>query len=298
VRGFDAADLQVVSAKSIAEEWEGIGNIEEEKQFRLIDGHDALVNHLRDSLDRKYVQIRLNSPISEICWERKRVQVRAKNSLLQARHLIVTLPVGILQLPPDSRGSIRFVPDIPQTRGAAQQIGSGPVVKAILKFREPFWEDDRIAKSIHLKSGLKSAVFLHAPELPFPTWWTPLPLRLPVLTAWAGGTKARALAGMPQAKLIEMAMDSLSRLLNQPRARLLKLLEKIHIYDWLADPFSRGAYSYLTVGADRARAKLAKPIQQTLFFAGEATDTSGQASTVAGALASGRRAAREVLATL
>jgi monoamine oxidase len=70
------------------------------------------------------------------------------------------------------------------------------------------------------------------------------------------------------------------------------------VYDWLSDPFSRGAYSYVTVGAKRARNVLARPIDKTLFFAGEATDTFGQASTVAGALASGQRAAREVLAAL
>jgi monoamine oxidase len=45
-----------------------------------------------------------------------------------------------------------------------------------------------------------------------------------------------------------------------------------------------------------ARSKLTKPIENTLVFAGEAFDTSGQASTVAGALASGQRAARQMLA--
>ena len=60
----------------------------------------------------------------------------------------------------------------------------------------------------------------------------------------------------------------------------------------------RGAYSYVRVGGDSARKQLARPIEQTLFFAGEATDTAGEAGTVAGALASGRRAAREVLRSL
>jgi monoamine oxidase len=51
----------------------------------------------------------------------------------------------------------------------------------------------------------------------------------------------------------------------------------------------------VTVGGSRARAALARPIEGTLHFAGEAADTSGQASTVAGALASGERAARAIL---
>jgi monoamine oxidase len=77
-----------------------------------------------------------------------------------------------------------------------------------------------------------------------------------------------------------------------------RLLEDVHLHDWLADLLARGAYSYEMVGSQGARARLAKPVESTLFFAGEATDTSGQASTVAGALASGQRAAREVLRSM
>jgi monoamine oxidase len=210
----------------------------------------------------------------------------------------VTLPLGLLQIPPDAPGAIRFVPDIPRKRIAANRLGSGPVVKAVFKFREPFWENPAVGRAVHVKEGLQKAVFLNAPDLPFPTWWTALPLRLSMLTAWAGGPKARALAGLPRAMLIDTAIDSLSKLLHQPRARLMSMVQKAHVYDWLADPFSRGAYSYITVGSKRARKVLAKPIDKTLFFAGEATDTEGQASTVAGALASGQRAAKEVLASL
>jgi len=297
VQGFDAADPQLASTQSIAEEWEGIGDIEEETQHRILKGHGSIIEHLHKSLDRKHIQIRLNTVVSEIIWSRAKVTCKSGKKKFQAKKLIVTLPLGLLQLPPDTLGAIRFIPDIPRKRIAANRLGSGPVVKAVFKFREPFWENPSIARALHVK-GLKKAAFLHAPDLPFPTWWTALPLRLPILTAWAGGPKARALAGLPRAMLIDTALDSLSKLLHQPRARLRSLLEKSHVYDWLSDPFSRGAYSYITVGSKRARNVLAKPIDKTLFFAGEATDISGQASTVAGALASGQRAAHEVLASL
>ena len=66
---------------------------------------------------------------------------------------------------------------------------------------------------------------------------------------------------------------------------------------WRADPWARGAYSYLAPGASSAtRRTLAAPVDDRLFFAGEATDVDHPA-TVHGALASGRRAAAEVLAT-
>ena len=75
--------------------------------------------------------------------------------------------------------------------------------------------------------------------------------------------------------------------IDEPRAYLM--------HDWQADPFARGGYSYVKVGGTGAREELAAPLEETLFFAGEATDTE-QSGTVGGALASGQRAAREVLA--
>ena len=66
------------------------------------------------------------------------------------------------------------------------------------------------------------------------------------------------------------------------------------LHNWQTDPYARGAYSYALVDGEGAREKLSEPLARTLFFAGEATDTE-EAGTVAGALRSGERAAREVL---
>jgi monoamine oxidase len=66
------------------------------------------------------------------------------------------------------------------------------------------------------------------------------------------------------------------------------------LHDWQADPYARGGYSYVKVGGTGAREALAAPLEETLYFAGEATDTEGS-GTVGGALASGIRAAKEVM---
>jgi monoamine oxidase len=71
-----------------------------------------------------------------------------------------------------------------------------------------------------------------------------------------------------------------------------------HVHDWQADPFARGSFSYMAVDGGEAQAKLAEPLAGTLFFAGEATVSDGNQATVQGAIASGRRAASEVLAVL
>jgi monoamine oxidase len=95
--------------------------------------------------------------------------------------------------------------------------------------------------------------------------------------------------------LTSEAIATLSRCLHISARRLRKMLESSHHHDWQNDPFSRGAYSYVHVGALRARQVLAKSIDQTLFFAGEATHFEGQTGTVAGAIATGHRAAEEIL---
>ena len=48
-------------------------------------------------------------------------------------------------------------------------------------------------------------------------------------------------------------------------------LRSLHIADWPADPFARGAYSYLRTGGSQAPKTLAQPLASTLFFADEAT---------------------------
>ncbi len=64
------------------------------------------------------------------------------------------------------------------------------------------------------------------------------------------------------------------------------------------DPFARGAYSYTAARMMEMPALLAAPVAGTLFFAGEATDSEGEQGTVQAALASGERAAREILKSL
>jgi monoamine oxidase len=97
------------------------------------------------------------------------------------------------------------------------------------------------------------------------------------------------MTGSSEKTLVSNALASVRRVIGlpeQPRAVLL--------HDWHADPFARGGYSYVRVGGTGAREQLAVPLEDTLFFAGEATDTE-QSGTVGGALASGQRAAREIL---
>jgi monoamine oxidase len=75
-------------------------------------------------------------------------------------------------------------------------------------------------------------------------------------------------------------------------------VEDARVFDWSADPWARGAYSWIPVGALDAPAALAMPLAGRLFFAGEATDLVGDPGTVHGAMTTGERAAGEIVAAL
>jgi monoamine oxidase len=161
------------------------------------------------------------------------------------------------------------------------------VVKVVLQFRTAVWET--------LQGGrYAGAAFFHAPGRSFPTFWTALPLHAPLLVAWAGGAHAERLAALTPPELIERALLDAAQLF--PDGDLGRTWVGAWTHDWQSDPFARGAYSYVLTGGEDANRALAEPVARTLYFAGEATDDSGGATTVSGALTSGRRAAQRLLA--
>jgi monoamine oxidase len=214
-------------------------------------------------------KLRLGKAVREIRWQRGRVEVDG----MRARKVIVTLPLGVLQ----SR-SVKFFPDLSMKQAALSRLASGPVIRVAMRFREQFWQE-----------RVPGVAFFHAPRAAFPTFWTPLPMHAPLLTAWAGGPKAAALSGSSSKHLIQQALASVRSALGR-----VPPVQQALVQDWQADPYSRGGYSYVLVGGQGARQALRRPLEKTLFFAGEATDAD-EAGTVAGALRSGARAAREVL---
>jgi monoamine oxidase len=94
--------------------------------------------------------------------------------------------------------------------------------------------------------------------------------------------------------IVAEALESLSTIFSGLAIGEFQL-EAAYLHNWQTDPLSRGAYSYLIAGGGDARQLLAASLADTLFFAGEATDTEGEPATVTGALQTGERAAREVI---
>lgn len=298
VRGFDAADPSLISAKSIAREQEGLGDVGEEMQFRLLEGYGSLIGFLEKRVRAAGGAIRLKSVVRAIRWGRWGVEVEVEGgrgrAALRARQAIVTVPLSVLQTPGSAPGGIVFEPEVVAHRQAASKLAMGPVVKAVLLFREAFWESVKSA-GVAGAPTLRDASFVHDTRAEFPTWWTARPFREALITAWAGGTDAVALAGRSKGELLDAAVKSVAMSLRRRESTVREVLVRGWIADWQSEKHIRGAYSYERVGGQRARRALSRSAGPSLLFAGEATDTSGQASTVAGALESGRRAAQEAL---
>ena len=289
VEGFDAADPAQVSARSIVEEWVG-GEALDAPQFRPLGGYGALLAPWAASLERGGTRVQTDSVVRAVRWEKGAVEVEGvrlgESFRASAKQAIVALPLGVLQLPPDAPGAVRFDPPLTGKDKALRQLRSGPVLKVVMRFGEAFWE--RAARG-----GCRDATFFHVPDAPFPTLWTALPLRVPLLVAWAGGPRAARLAGAGREGVLKVALATVRSAFGAALARRMRL-ESAALHDWQQDPFARGAYSYVRAGGGSARRTLARPLRHTLYFAGEATDIRGEAGTVAGALQSGLAAARAV----
>jgi monoamine oxidase len=283
VEGYHASHAERISAQALRsadseqdEETAG-GN----RQFRLAQGQDSIINWLRGGLDPERTDLRLGTAAKRVQWSPGKVEVECASSVaterIRAKALILTIPIGVWK-----SGAIEFEPPLREKENALAHIEAGHVVKVAFRFRERFWDEDG------------SINFLHTSDRFIPTWWTSAPFRSPILTGWAGGAAADALLAEGEDALRELALEALSAAWLVPRKRINALLTGIYTHNWQNDPFSRCAYSYAAVGGKNAADMLARPLKKTLFFAGEAT-SSDETGTVAGAIESGPRAAREAL---
>jgi len=308
VQGYDAAEPARASARAIVEEW----SAEEEGRpghFRPQGGYGALLDWLAAGLDGSRVELRLQSVVRAVRWKRGAVEVEGstletpllpeegstqsgggggRDFLVSARRAIVTLPLGVLKLPPRAPGAVRFTPSLRAKRATLDRLESGAVIKAALLFRTAFWEEFD-------EGRYRGVSFFHSPGAAFPTFWTARPECVPLLVAWAGGPKAARLAKAAAPDIVQEAAASVASIFGMRRSGIENQLAAAWVHHWQQDPLARGAYSYVAVGGHGARRALAEPLEDTLFFAGEAADYEGEHGTVAGALRSGERAARAVL---
>jgi monoamine oxidase len=285
IEGFNASPAAEVSAISLGQQTQASGEIDGDRLFHLVGGYGALVEKLHARTLRAGVEVRTGSVVRRISWRPGRVEIVCESRLgtrlpeAMGRAAVVTLPAGVL-----SAASVRFSPALSSAkREALAAVRGGPVIRILLLLRR--LPDPMRARGFN---------FLHVDGAPVPTFWRPDPGDQPVLVGWAAGPAATALANVDDEGRVRAALASLARGLGERPAQLAAELVGWRVFDWQTDPFARGAYSFLAPGGSAAPHVLAAPMDGTLFFAGEATSTTGATGTVHGALETGLRVVDQV----
>ena len=291
VEGFNAADAERIGILSLGAQQKAEEELEGDRAWHLRGGYAQLCEFLAARVRDHGAEIRLNAEVRAIEWRERHVQITLRDgTVVYAPQCILTLPLGVLQQVNRALG-MSIQPE-PAAIAHARRLAMGSALRFTMLFRTPWW---RASPRVQPHQAAQMSFLFTRDTLPS-VWWTPAPEQqaLPSLTGWVGGPRVAELRGQSSQQLGEHACGILAHAFAVEREHVRDNLVSVSMHDWDADPFSRGAYSYVPAGALEAPATLCRPEQNTLFFAGEHTDTTAQWGTVHAALGSGLRAAAQV----
>jgi monoamine oxidase len=215
----------------------------------FVHGLQAVAERLAAELD-----VRLAQVVETIEHSPAGVRVRTTRGVFEADAAIVTLPLGVLKA-----DAVRFEPPLPERkRLAIARLGMGALTKIALEFAEPFWPPEQYV------FGYVSGRVDEHPTTVVNVWKSH---RIPALVLHIGGSRGREIESWAPGRVREWALGVLGELFGEVPAPRSMVTTR-----WDADPFSRGSYSYVAVGATPEDIEaLAEPVGDRLLFAGEAT---------------------------
>ena len=240
------------------------------------DGFGALIKALADEVKRT-IEIRLSCPVKSIDWGSDAVMVGTLDGMLFAKAVLITVSTAVL-----AGDRLKFFPLLPDWKLEA-------IAKVPLGFAEKIafeFKDDPFAG---LQSHFAVMDWIDAPMGSFHIH----PFDRPMATMYLGGSECRDLAQAGEETMLAYARENLSKLFG---AEILDDVTRAKATGWTTNACIGGAYSVLVPGGGEARAELAQPLDDKLFFAGEATSPDAF-QTAHGAWQSGLDAMKLILAT-
>jgi monoamine oxidase len=291
VEGFNAADAQRISVRSLGVQQKAEDATEGDRSWQLPGGYAQLPDYLAARLKELGGEIHLDCEVLNIRWNPRNVAVVTTHGELTAPQCIVTFPLGVLHKVNRPSG-IQITPE-PAAIAQARRLAMGHASRFTMIFRSPYWQLTQLID----QQTVGSMSFLFTSNHIPPVWWTshPDPNAFPALTGWVGGPRASALEGKTPEQLGSDACATLAKVFAIDEHLVRSALVATYSHDWSADPFALGVYSYVPVGAIDASAAMTQPEADTIFFAGEHTDITGNWGTVHAAIRSGLRAAAQIL---
>ncbi|RPA81364.1 hypothetical protein BJ508DRAFT_209259 [Ascobolus immersus RN42] len=259
----------------------------------LIGGYQQVPRAL--FLAPKKLDVRFDHEVSRIDYFGEKVKVEFTNgNVLEGDEVVVTLPLGVLK---DNK--ISFEPPLPNWKqDAISRLGFGLLNKVVLVYQEAFWDVDKdMAGSLNDADGDKlSQDSYRSKRGRFYMFWNCVKVSgTPMLVALMTGDAAEETEKQSDEQIVTEVTDVLTKMF--PGKNVQRPLESI-ITRWRSDPYARGSYSYIATGSTgEDYDRLAAPVADKVFFAGEATCGTHPA-TVHGAYISGLRAASEVATSI
>jgi monoamine oxidase len=239
-------------------------------------GFGSLIATLAQDL-RRAVEVRLSCPVKSVDWGDRAVMVGTLDGMLFARAVVITVSTTVL-----ASERLKFFPLLPDWK-----------LEAIAKTQLGFAEKVAFEFAVDPFLGLQTHfAMMDWPGAPVGTFHI-RPFDRAMATLYLGGEETRALALEGEEAMLAHGRNALARLFG---ADILKDIGRAKATRWTVNPYIGGAYSVLAPGGGEARMALAQPLEDRLFFAGEATSPDAF-QTAHGAWLSGQAAVRQVLAS-
>lgn len=242
-----------------------------ENNWRTSAGLGSLVAR---SLPAK-VPARLATPVESVALTPEGVALRTPAGEIRARAALLTVSTAVL-----AGEFLKLPPHLAPWREAAGKLPLGHNEK--LFFRVDGGPFEKETQLLGNPRAARTASFYIRP------------MGMPVIECFFGGESARFVQESGPAAGFDFAMEQLCALFG---SAIRGSLRPLTASNWGQMQHIGGAYSYALPGRASARQALARPFENRLFFAGEAT-SAGDFSTVHGAHDSGVRAADEAIAAL
>ncbi len=259
-----AVDLSSLSIRDYADQ------AELDPNYLVPAGYGNVVRRLGDG-----IPVSLGTPVKRIRYGGQGVSLETDRGEVRARACIITCSTGAL-----ASGYIRFDPPLPVWKQTAiAEVPMGLLAKIPLLI-----EGDRFGLTPNYD------ILLELPGLQ-DIYFLCFPFDSNMMIGFVGGAFAWQLSAAGKDAAVDFALQSLRRMFGE---RAADRVVKADFTRWASNPWVRGAYSAALPGKFAARAEIARPIADRLFFAGEAM-AGPFAQTSGGAVLSGEAAAREVL---
>ena len=223
-------------------------------------------------------QIRFQKQVVKIDYSQQKVVAATKDgSVFSGDKLLLTVPLGVLK-----SKHIEFTPSLPSHKAIAiDKIGFGAGIKIILKFNSPFWNPE--TEFVYGGSVM--------PRYYFSTLKTS---NDHLVSCMAMGSNATILSSKTETEIINTILNELKQLF--PSGNVLAKYSQVYlIKNWQQDEYFKGAISFPSLSSLGQRTLLASPLNNKLYFAGEATNFNGHSGTIHGAMESAYRAVEEIL---